>query len=144
MRRYKSDRFSSSYTTFRKSPNASLILLICESHSSALALNDLTPLSWLGATLFKVIYDIDVLDTSNKYLQLTEKALEAAAEALIPGRFLVDVFPFLRYLPGWFPGAGFKQKAAQWKVNVVASSEAPFRAAQSLWVSVIVPQTGSD
>ena len=29
-------------------------------------------------------------------------------------RFLVDSFPFLKYIPEWMPGAGFKRKAREW------------------------------
>ena len=35
-------------------------------------------------------------------------------EAGIPGSFLVDLFPILRYVTSWFPGAGLKRKAARW------------------------------
>lgn len=29
----------------------------------------------------------------------------------MPGRFLVDVFPFLQYVPDWFPGTAWKEVA---------------------------------
>ena len=39
-------------------------------------------------------------------------------QAGIPGAFLVDLIPILKYVPAWFPGAGFKRKASHWsKVN---------------------------
>jgi hypothetical protein len=32
------------------------------------------------------------------------------AEVSIPGSYLVDAFPLLRYVPSWLPGAGWKRK----------------------------------
>ncbi|RXW19106.1 hypothetical protein EST38_g6748 [Candolleomyces aberdarensis] len=31
------------------------------------------------------------------------------SDAVVPGRFLVNVFPSLKHVPSWFPGAGFKR-----------------------------------
>ncbi|EAU81782.2 cytochrome P450 [Coprinopsis cinerea okayama7 len=31
------------------------------------------------------------------------------SEAGLPGKYLVNVFPFLRFVPAWFPGAGWKR-----------------------------------
>lgn len=37
------------------------------------------------------------------------------AEAGHPGSFLVDMFPIMKYIPEWFPGAEWKRKAAHWR-----------------------------
>jgi len=39
---------------------------------------------------------------------------------------LVDFFPILRYVPKWFPGAGFKRNAALWKVDVMGMVDIPW------------------
>ena len=39
---------------------------------------------------------------------------------------LVDFFPILQYLPKWFPGAGFKRKAALWKADVMGMVDIPW------------------
>ena len=57
----------------------------------------------------KITYNIDVQDESDEYVRLSEVALAAAATALVPGKFVVEVIPFLRHMPAWFPGSG-KQK----------------------------------
>ncbi|KIJ25993.1 hypothetical protein M422DRAFT_236734 [Sphaerobolus stellatus SS14] len=36
------------------------------------------------------------------------------AEAALPGNFLVDTLPILRYVPSWIPGGGFKKTAKEW------------------------------
>jgi len=32
-----------------------------------------------------------------------------------PGAFLVDLLPWLKYVPSWMPGAGFKRLARKYK-----------------------------
>lgn len=36
------------------------------------------------------------------------------AGSLAPGAFLVDMIPWLKYVPSWLPGAGWKAKAERW------------------------------
>lgn len=52
------------------------------------------------------------------------------AEALISGAYLVDLFPILRYVPHWVPGATFKKRANDLKKCVKDSLELPFQEAR--------------
>lgn len=38
-----------------------------------------------------------------------------SATGAIPGKFLVDVLPWLKYVPEWVPGASFQRLAREWK-----------------------------
>lgn len=82
------------------------------------------------------MYDIEVEDLSNKYLQLAESSLESITEALVPGTFWVDFLPFLKHVPAWMPGADFKRKALHWKVSSFAIRDAPWDAARMRWVGL--------
>lgn len=62
-----------------------------------------------GAIIMKLIYGIEVQEKDDPFVSLIEKANGNFSVATAPGAFLVDVFPVLRYLPEWLPGAGFKQ-----------------------------------
>ena len=62
-----------------------------------------------------VSYGISVKDSDDPYISRAEEALGGLAAAGIPGSFLVDMIPLLKYVPAWFPGASFKRKAAYWK-----------------------------
>ncbi|PFH48459.1 hypothetical protein AMATHDRAFT_5761 [Amanita thiersii Skay4041] len=64
-----------------------------------------------GATILDIIYGIKVMDWKNVYLTATEESVAGAVTAVTPGSFLVDVIPALKYVPSWFPGAGFKRFA---------------------------------
>ena len=37
----------------------------------------------------------------------------------------MDVFPILRYVPSWIPGAGFQKKAEEWKRTVEDMADIP-------------------
>jgi hypothetical protein len=42
------------------------------------------------------------------------KMMAQFSEATATGAWLVDVMPWLRYVPEWVPGTGFKQTAREW------------------------------
>ncbi|KAE9388468.1 cytochrome P450 [Gymnopus androsaceus JB14] len=66
-----------------------------------------------GGTIISSVYGISFDDPRHEsYLALAKHINQAFGEAGIPGTYLVDTFPMLKYIPEWFPGAGFKRKAA--------------------------------
>ena len=86
------------------------------------------------------------MSESNKFYAASEEAMHAAATALLPGAFLVDAFPsrayavrdcsdgpfndrFLavKYVPEWFPGAGFKKFAKTAKKHLDKLADLPFQ-----------------
>ena len=74
----------------------------------------------------KISYGIDVQDSDDPHILLTEKAIYGLNEASIPGAFWVDFFPILKYVPSWFPGAGFQKKAANWSQINSSMKQKPF------------------
>ncbi|KAJ7146871.1 cytochrome P450 [Mycena epipterygia] len=76
--------------------------------------------------IMSVAYGINVLPINDPYLALAEEALRSGEQANIPGRFLVDWIPILKYVPDWFPGAGFKRKAKEWRQMTRALQDVPF------------------
>jgi hypothetical protein len=75
----------------------------------------------------KIAYGIDVQESNDPYISLAEDALEGISQAAVLGAFWVDLFPILKYVPSWFPGAGFQKKAAHWREVNAALTEKPFR-----------------
>jgi hypothetical protein len=51
----------------------------------------------------------------NDPLTLLAEETRGFRQAIQPGRFLVDVFPWLRFVPEWFPGTGWKKTAREWR-----------------------------
>ena len=75
----------------------------------------------------KIIYGIDVKESDDPYISIAEEALNGLAEAGVFGVFWVDIFPLLKYVPSWVPGAGFQKTAARWKAALVDMIEKPFQ-----------------
>jgi hypothetical protein len=54
---------------------------------------------------------------SDKYVKKIFASAARFAGSLAPGEFLVDVFPWLRYVPSWVPGAGDTQLSMTLKLH---------------------------
>jgi hypothetical protein len=93
-------------------------------------------LSTFAATIMKIVYGIVVQESDDPYISIAEEVFKGLAEAAIPGAFWVDMFPILKYVPRWFPGAGFKKKAAYWRECINTMAESPFRHVQEQLVQV--------
>lgn len=57
---------------------------------------------------------------------LAERAADSLEAVLTPGLWLVDILPFLRYLPAWLPGAGFKKVATEMRKSVLDLGDVPY------------------
>ncbi|KAF8573529.1 cytochrome P450 [Ramaria rubella] len=65
-----------------------------------------------GALIIEVTFGFNALP-GDRYMALADKAMAVLAEAGVPGSFLVDIIPLLRYVPEWMIGAGFQKKARE-------------------------------
>ncbi|KAK6977688.1 cytochrome P450 [Favolaschia claudopus] len=83
-----------------------------------------------GALVMDITYGIDVREDEDPYIRVAEEAMYGMSVASIPGAFLVDSVPILRYVPDWVPGAGFKRKAKEWKKFASDLVEVPFKETQ--------------
>ncbi|KAF8983950.1 cytochrome P450 [Cyathus striatus] len=80
----------------------------------------------LGGITLSLAYGINIERTNDPFIKLEEEAIRTLAIASVPGAFLVDIIPALKYVPEWFPGAGFKRTAREWKKLALASRDVPF------------------
>lgn len=74
----------------------------------------------------KVGYGINVYDEDNMYVRIAKDALEGPVEGLVPGKFLVEFLPFLRYIPPWFPFATSQRLWAKWQAAGETLKNTPF------------------
>jgi cytochrome P450 len=77
-----------------------------------------------------VSYGLTVSDSEDPITSKGEEALQGFSEAAVPGIFLVDLLPILKYVPSWFPGAGFKSKASHYSSVNAEVVNLPFKAVQ--------------
>ena len=65
-----------------------------------------------GAIILKTIYGYTIEPHgADPVVMVADKALAQFSRSSVPGAYLVDIIPALRYLPDWFPGTEFKQTA---------------------------------
>lgn len=86
--------------------------------------------SMAGETIISIAYGIDVQKENDPFVAAAERGVHPLVAAGVPGAFLVDALPILKYVPEWMPGAGFKRKAREWKALADAMCELPFQAAK--------------
>ncbi|OHE90778.1 cytochrome P450 [Colletotrichum orchidophilum] len=80
-----------------------------------------------GSLIVKIVYGYTAEPfKKDPFLEMITQTMDNFSEGATPGAFLVDVFPFLRYLPNWVPGTGFKQLAKQWKAQMEETRDRPY------------------
>ncbi|KAF8168806.1 cytochrome P450 [Mycena galopus ATCC 62051] len=78
-----------------------------------------------GDVILSVTYGISPASEKDAFIQLAENTVGAIAEVAMGG-YIVDLYPALRNIPSWLPGAGFKRRAAEWKRLGDQMRAAPF------------------
>ncbi len=84
------------------------------------------------------VYGYDAQSPDDPYIALAQKLSRITTEAHEPGRWLVDSFPWLRYVPSWMPFAHFKTWAAKARSDSIRFTRAPFDLAQSTLVRLSI------
>lgn len=88
----------------------------------------------VGAITLKIAYGYTVQEGTDPLLTLVEEASFSAEAVMTPGIWLVDTLPFLRYLPGCVPGAGFKQVAMESRRLLLDMVNVPYELAKKISV----------
>ncbi|KAK0491976.1 cytochrome P450 [Armillaria luteobubalina] len=71
-----------------------------------------------GAIMLRIIYGYEIQEENDPFLELVERSTHYFALAMTPGKFLVNLILIMRHVPDWFPGAGFKQIAKEWRATI--------------------------
>lgn len=80
----------------------------------------------VASIVFQVSHGYTVRGDEDPLVELAERATLEFSLASAPGAFLVDVLPILRYIPDWFPGAGFKKTAKAWRQTAITLRDEPY------------------
>jgi len=78
-----------------------------------------------AGTILKSIYGFEIKSADDPYIRIANEGV-SSMEGIMPGRFLVDAFPFMLHLPDWLPGTSFKHKARLWGKQMMDSCRIPF------------------
>nr|QPP19119.1 cytochrome P450 CYP1 [Wolfiporia cocos] len=78
------------------------------------------------STAFEFIYGIHVDRFDDPIIQSVETVAEDFSRTVKPGAFFMDTFPFLKYVPDWFPGARFKTIVKECRERLVFARDTPY------------------
>ncbi|TFY83648.1 hypothetical protein EWM64_g367 [Hericium alpestre] len=79
-----------------------------------------------GAIILSIGYGYNIEEKDDHFVHIAQVMMDDFSKLTEPGAFLVDTIPILRYLPEWFPGAGFHRLAKEYSVNLQAVVNEPF------------------
>ncbi|KAI0717422.1 cytochrome P450 [Cerioporus squamosus] len=83
---------------------------------------------YAGGLTLLIVYGYRVMSNEDKLLEMADESLELLSNRIAAAGkvWIVDLFPPLRHIPSWFPGAQFKRDAALWKGKMEAFVNEPF------------------
>lgn len=91
--------------------------------------------SMIGGIAISLAYGLKIRDADDPFIDLAQRALQTVLDAVIPGAFLVDLIPWLKYVPDWMPGASFQKKAKMWRKLQEDLRELPYAEGVKIFVS---------
>ncbi|KAJ7584337.1 cytochrome P450 [Mycena floridula] len=84
-----------------------------------------------GAIVLRVSYGYTAKDQDDPFIKAGNDAMESFNKGCAPGTYMVNQMPILRYIPEWFPGAGFQKQARLWRPLYPAMIDLPFNFVKS-------------
>ncbi|KIJ09364.1 hypothetical protein PAXINDRAFT_17543 [Paxillus involutus ATCC 200175] len=104
---------------------------------------------YAGGLTLLILYGYQVKSIDDPFIRLADECVSLLSNRILSGGGVwpVDVFPSLKRLPEWFPGAGFKRNAAIWKKKMEEFVDKPYEfvldemdkgTARSSFVSVLL------
>ncbi|OAK99149.1 cytochrome P450 [Phaeosphaeriaceae sp. SRC1lsM3a] len=80
-----------------------------------------------GAVILKIIYGYTAEAKGPDVLvDMAGKTMADFSDASVPGKWPVDIMPFLRFLPDWMPGTSFKETARTMAAQLQRTTEQPY------------------
>ncbi|KZT12902.1 cytochrome P450 [Laetiporus sulphureus 93-53] len=79
-----------------------------------------------GAIILLLAYGYKAEEDDDPFVRMVHVAVSEATLALSPAAFLVDVFPYIKYVPSWVPGLSWKKRAKSMAKNVSVMCNMPF------------------
>ncbi|KAK0452037.1 cytochrome P450 [Desarmillaria tabescens] len=80
-----------------------------------------------GAVVLDLAYGWPVTSDDDYFVSLMEEAFALHKQVVQPGRWLIEVMPFLRFVPSWMPGAHFKRFAFSVRERMKAIDQVPLK-----------------
>ncbi|KAF8634134.1 hypothetical protein AX15_001065 [Amanita polypyramis BW_CC] len=84
---------------------------------------------WLGTAVTMGMtfgYELTPGQENDRFVELPEEAVRIITKLILPGSTLVNMLPFLGYIPPWVPGASSQKEAAEVKQILNVYRNEPF------------------
>jgi hypothetical protein len=83
-----------------------------------------------GYVVLSITYGIEPEGEDDPYIRISEEAIHYLVEAAVPGAFLVDIIPAMKYIPEWMPFAHFQRFAKTSRSHIERMRQKPFEEAK--------------
>lgn len=94
--------------------------------------------SYVNRVIFRTFYGLKIAEENDPYIHLAKRAMDGFIECSVPGTFLVDMIPALKYVPDWMPGTGWKKLAKYFKDISYRSKKDPWDNVLEKMVSIAI------
>ncbi|OAX39721.1 cytochrome P450 [Rhizopogon vinicolor AM-OR11-026] len=83
---------------------------------------------FISSIILSVVYDYEPKAKDDRMIRVMQRYLEAVVAGVTPeGTVIMETFPFLLWLPTWFPGATFKRASVECLKSGHDAKEIPFQ-----------------
>ncbi|GJJ06932.1 hypothetical protein Clacol_001128 [Clathrus columnatus] len=82
--------------------------------------------NYTGSVVLMLTYGYKPVEANDPLVRIVNDAVQGWSEMTINGAYAVDSFPMLRFVPSWFPGAGWKVKAIKYRQGLTEMLERPY------------------
>jgi len=79
-----------------------------------------------SGTILETVYGFEINPVNDPLVKVAQDGVDGVVSGLVPGLYLVDIFPILKSIPLCFPGAQFKRNARKWGSAMMACCSIPF------------------
>ncbi|CAG1962848.1 unnamed protein product [Fusarium graminearum] len=80
-----------------------------------------------GSIMLRILYNYETDPNKNDHIvSMANTVMEEFSKATSPGAWAVDLVPWLKYLPEWIPGAGFKKTAKVFRDHLLQNVKDPY------------------
>lgn len=90
----------------------------------------------MTSVITAVLYGKQVSGPDDPYVINAKTAMEGFGMAVLPGAHLIEVFPILRHIPSWVPGASARKLADKYRPHVLRLLEEPYAEVKASMVRI--------
>ncbi|KAF5721646.1 oxidoreductase [Fusarium globosum] len=81
-----------------------------------------------GSIMLRILYNYETDPSKSDHIvNMANIVMEEFSQATTPGAWMADFIPWLRHIPDWMPGAGFKKTAKLFRQHLLQNVQDPYQ-----------------